>query len=153
MWIQDFPEGAPPTKVGVLTYYFAKIFCRKLHENERIWTPRGADPWCPPPPVICQWLSINTLRQENNFRKQESIPVGCEPPACCPFLPACTAGPGGVCLWSGGCLPLVGGCLLLVQGDACLWSVGVVSGGVASHHALRQTPTPTPVNRMTDRQV
>ena len=27
--IQDFPGGV-------------KFFCRKLHENERIWTPRGA---------------------------------------------------------------------------------------------------------------
>ena len=34
-------------------YYFS-IFCRKLHENERIWTPRGgARPWRPPldPPM------------------------------------------------------------------------------------------------------
>ena len=29
---------APTPKVGVLTY----IFGRKLHENERIWTPRAA---------------------------------------------------------------------------------------------------------------
>ena len=29
-------------------YYFSH-FCRKLHENERIWTPRGgARPWRPP---------------------------------------------------------------------------------------------------------
>ena len=28
---------APTPKVSVLTYYFG----RKLHENERIWTPRG----------------------------------------------------------------------------------------------------------------
>ena len=36
-------------------YYFS-IFCRKLHENERIWTPRGgARPWRPPldPPMLC----------------------------------------------------------------------------------------------------
>ena len=34
-------------------YYFS-IFCRKLHENERIWTPRGGTrPWHPPldPPM------------------------------------------------------------------------------------------------------
>ena len=30
--------------------------------------------------------------------EQECIPVGCVPPACCPYLPACTA-PGG-CTWS-----------------------------------------------------
>ena len=34
--IQNFPEAAPTPKVGVLTYHFAK----KLHENERIRTPR-----------------------------------------------------------------------------------------------------------------
>ena len=31
------PGGAPTPKVGVLTHFFG----RKLHENERIWTPRG----------------------------------------------------------------------------------------------------------------
>ena len=34
-------------------YYFSN-FCQKLHENERIWTPRGvARPWRPPldPPM------------------------------------------------------------------------------------------------------
>ena len=33
--IQDFPE------LGAQTYDFVK-FSRKLHEIERIWTPRGA---------------------------------------------------------------------------------------------------------------
>ena len=28
-------------------YYFSN-FCRKLHENERIWTPGGARAWRPP---------------------------------------------------------------------------------------------------------
>ena len=31
----------------------------------------------------------------NAQRIQECIPVGCVPPTCCPYLPACTA-PGGV---------------------------------------------------------
>ena len=31
--IQDFPEGAPTTKVGVLTYYFVNILDEKLHEK------------------------------------------------------------------------------------------------------------------------
>ena len=35
--IQDFPEGNATTPKS---YYF-QIFCRKLHENERIWTPGG----------------------------------------------------------------------------------------------------------------
>ena len=33
--MQDFPQGVPTPKVGVLTY----CFCRKLHENEIIWIP------------------------------------------------------------------------------------------------------------------
>ena len=40
-----------------------------------------------------------------NLAKQEYISVGCVPPACCPYLPACTAPKGGVpgprgCTWS-----------------------------------------------------
>ena len=45
-------------------YYFS-IFSRKLHENERIWTPRGgARPWRPPldPPMHtiprCMWMFL-----------------------------------------------------------------------------------------------
>ena len=39
--IQDFPEeGAPTLQAGEPTYDFAK-FSQKLHEIERIWTPRG----------------------------------------------------------------------------------------------------------------
>ena len=53
-----------------------------------------------------------------SIRKQECIPVGCVPPACCPYLPACTA-PGGVpargCTCPGGYLP--GGCTCL--GGTC----------------------------------
>ena len=49
-----------------------------------------------------------------NVPKQECIPVGCIPPACCLYLPACTAlgvpGPGG-CTWSQG--------VYLVPGGAC----------------------------------
>ena len=47
------------------------------------------------------WLSlIDTATKTshnitNYFVKQECIPVGCVPPAFCPYLPACTA-PGGV---------------------------------------------------------
>ena len=52
-------------------------------------------------------MTLNTL-------KQDCIPVGCVPPACCPYLPACTV-LGGV--WSGGCLPLVGrGCIPACNG-------------------------------------
>ena len=49
--IQDFPRGGANSQN---CYYFSH-FCRKLHENERIWTPGGgARPWRPPldPPMI-----------------------------------------------------------------------------------------------------
>ena len=52
-----------------------------------------------------------------------------------------------------GCL-LLGGCLL--SGERCLLLGGVCSWGgcgwvgVVSQHALRQTPSPPPVNRMTN---
>ena len=58
----------------------------------------------------------------NIFLKQVCIPVGCVPPTCCPYLPACTVQverecllPGGVC--SGG----------LLLGDVC--SQGVSARG------------------------
>ena len=46
--IQDFPKGGAPTSRSALIFQFCS---RKLHENERIWTPRGggARPWRPPP--------------------------------------------------------------------------------------------------------
>ena len=50
----------------------------------------------------------------NLFNKQVCIPVGCVPPACCPYLPACTAYGAGVC--SPG-VSAPGGCLLL--GGVC----------------------------------
>ena len=64
----------------------------------------------------------------NKKLKSVCIPVGCVPPACCPYLPACTAGgrghvcyQRGVCYW-GGCL-LPRGCLLLGR-------VSATNGGV-----------------------
>ena len=38
--IQDFARGGEGAN-SQNCYYFSH-FCRKLHENERIWTPRGA---------------------------------------------------------------------------------------------------------------
>ena len=49
--IQDFPQGCADSQK---CYYFSNI-CWKLHENERIWTPRGARVPGSPPPWICQW--------------------------------------------------------------------------------------------------
>ena len=52
-------------------YYFS-IFCRKLHENKRIWTPRGACPWRPPPPLYLPMQSTPRVHKavhlpENQF--------------------------------------------------------------------------------------
>ena len=45
-----FPQGGCANSQKC--YYFSNI-CRKLHENERIWTPKGAGAWVPgaPPPL------------------------------------------------------------------------------------------------------
>ena len=40
-----FSPGGGPTPKSVIIF---QIFGRKLHENERIWTPGGAHPWRPP---------------------------------------------------------------------------------------------------------
>ena len=74
-------------------------------------------------------LIFNSCRL--NF-KQECIPVGCVPPACCPYLPACTAR-RGVYLVPGGCTGS--------RGDGCTLSR---RGG----YLPRYSP---PVDRMTDR--
>ena len=34
---------------------------------------------------------ILSLETRNQSKKQECIPIGCVPPACYPYLPACTA--------------------------------------------------------------
>ena len=54
--IQDFPDGAPTSKVGALTYYLPN-FSRKLHENEKIGPGGARGGACVPgvpldPPVI-----------------------------------------------------------------------------------------------------
>ena len=36
--IQDFPQGGAPTPKSPIIF---QICSRKLHENERIWTPGG----------------------------------------------------------------------------------------------------------------
>ena len=40
--IQDFSEGSAPTPRSPIIFQF---FCRKLHENERIWTLRWISQW------------------------------------------------------------------------------------------------------------
>ena len=94
-----------------------------------------------------------------NFQ-QECIPVGCVPPACCPYLPACTA-------HGGGDVPVQGG--VPAQGDVPAQEVylpGVPTQGgylprgvylpmgVYLPGGVGTCPgTPPTVNRMTDRRV
>ena len=75
-------------------------------------------------------LTFGTIA--NSIIKQECIPVGCVPAARRPYA--------GVC-FPGGCLPGLGGCLP-GPGGGSAWSRGVclIGGGMASQHALRQTP-------------
>ena len=81
-----------------------------------------------------QWLSTakNTFKYADilhtqsffsyysNLNKQVCIPVGCVPPACCPYLSACNYGGGGVsalrsvCSW--GCVSALRGGYLLQRG-------------------------------------
>ena len=39
---------------------------------------------------------MHPLKNNWKLTEQECIPVWCVPPACCPYLPACTARGGGV---------------------------------------------------------
>ena len=71
----------------------------------------------------------------NKSEKQECILVGCVPPACCPYLPACSArggvylvpgggvpGPGGWCTWSRGVYLVPGVYLVRGEGIPPLWT-------------------------------
>ena len=51
-----FPGGAPTPKVGVPTYFFG----RKLHENERIWTPATARSTKTPLNPLCTSKNTHT---------------------------------------------------------------------------------------------
>ena len=104
--------------------------------------------------------SFSRQKKYRKFTKrQECIPVGCVPPACCPYLPACTV-PGG-CTWSWAAYLVPGGCTCLggVPGPGgvylrggipghggCTWSgLGVY---LPEEYLPRYSP---PVNRMTNR--
>ena len=48
-WAVADPGFSPGGGANSQNCYYFSHFCRKLHENERIWTPRGAArPWRPP---------------------------------------------------------------------------------------------------------
>ena len=68
-----FPRGGANSQ----KYYYFSIFCRKLHENERIWTPRGgARPWCPPPldPPM-ESMVRNCAKRGDGFNVDEFCPT------------------------------------------------------------------------------
>ena len=61
--------------------------------------------------------------------RQECVPVGCVPPACCPYLPGCTAPggctcPGSVPGWEG--VPVQG--VYLPKGGVPAWGVYLPGG-------------------------
>ena len=61
--IQDFPQGGAPTPKSAIIFQF---FPPKLHENERIWIPRGVArvPGAPlDPPMVCEKIYIEVLIQ------------------------------------------------------------------------------------------
>ena len=66
------PGGAPTPKVGVLIYYF----CRKLHENERIWTPKEGRASLAPPPWIRQCKGHTGIGQVFTFAEVRRLMVG-----------------------------------------------------------------------------
>ena len=76
--IQDFPEGAAPTPKNAIIFQF---FCRKLHENERIWTPGGRASLAPPldPPMPCMQLQgpcvITSYRPEGKVMFSEACVI------------------------------------------------------------------------------
>ena len=84
-------------------------------------------------------VSARGLSDQGVSARRGCLPSGCLPRGCLPG--GCL--PGGVC--PGGCLP--SGCL---PGGVC--QGGVCPGRVSAPGGVCQTP-PTPVNRMTDRQV
>ena len=70
--------------------------------------------------------------------EQDCIPVGCVPPACWPYLPACSASEG--CTWSGEGVYLVWGVYLVPEG--CTWSQGGVPGSRGVYLVLGDVPSP-----------
>ena len=83
------------------------------------------------------WAIVEWTKKTENKSEEDCIPIGCVPPACCPYLPACTA-PGGAWSWgvSGpeGVSGPGGRCLLLEGGlsgpeGVCSWREG---GGVSA---------------------
>ena len=66
------------------------------------------------------------------IHRQDCIPVGCIPPACCPYLGG--SGPGGCLVW-GGLVP--GGCIPACNG-ADLPPVNRITVNFVVHNCLRK---------------
>ena len=65
--IQDFPRGGgAPTPKSAIIFQF---FCRKLHENERIWTPLAPPPWI----LQCVMRYIAHLGRSHYIRQYNKV--------------------------------------------------------------------------------
>ena len=113
--------------------------------------------------VLC---IVGGVNEQNSIVKQECIPVGCILPACCPYLPACTAPrgvylPGGCTCWGCTCpgvyLPMGGvpvwdGCTC--PGSVPVWGVYLPGGSTCLGVYLPGGTCPgTPPCEQNDRQV
>ena len=71
-----------------------QFFCRKLHENERIWTRWGKHPWHPTP-----WIRQCSGGSRISPRRGRQLPVGCQHMILSKFSKNCMKlkefGPGG----------------------------------------------------------
>ena len=82
--------GGPTPKVDVKSYYLAN-FSQKLHEIERIWTPRGM---CLALPQIRQWdpfsLCYSEENKNNTFNNGDNKGRGLKNVTCKPDLKVLT---------------------------------------------------------------
>ena len=101
-----------------------------------------------PPPIRPDFFHFDAAFGKE-LAKQVCIPLGCIPPTCCPYLPACTAWgcllPWGVCFpggvsasWGAGLLPKG----VSASQEGCLFPGVSALDGCVSQHALRQTSPP-----------
>ena len=104
-----------------------------------------------------RYIALCAMPLPTSNPQQVCISVGCVPPACCPYLPACNAQGvclllGGVC-FRGGVYFLVGVCF---PGGVCFLgesaSEGVSAAGRVHIPSCTEADNP-PVNSMTERQV
>ena len=100
------------TQYGVYSVWILHVFNALIQKKCNIDTSIHIN-------IETHWRNRITCNSSNFSCKQECIPVGCVPPACCPYLPACTA-PGGTCL----------GVVYLLSGGCTFLGAYLPSGGV-----------------------